>query len=373
MSAEEIKEPLVLAPEDEPLDDDHVEEDDDMFESLENLTGDRLLSRALRILDKVCHPYWKANHEAMRLQKWHKLITKCALWTATGAVVLAILQLPGLHNEGFSEKILPIIEGIAALAAVVFVTWGIRLAVQKEWLLERHKAESFRILKYQSLLSLVTNPKDDLGLEGWARSASLQAKKIIKLKESDMERRCMEYSSSVRRKDSLHPAVDERDFREILAHYKEKRLDPQVAYFSRKSGEMQRGDSNTKLLPPLLFLLSLAAALLHFGTDIFVKAWNYFRHQNQTWGEGAAIYLITIAALFPVVSSAIRTHRLAHEYSRNYIRFQAKYFRLREVADAFPDMPDNIVRLKRLWDMEDELEEEHYQWLLLMLDAEWYG
>src|SRR5450631_1895993 len=69
---------------------------DDMFDLPEELQGNTLLPRALKILAGVCAPYWLANDQAILLQDKHRHITRYALIFATLAVSLAILQLPFL-------------------------------------------------------------------------------------------------------------------------------------------------------------------------------------------------------------------------------------------------------------------------------------
>src|SRR5277367_4309355 len=69
---------------------------DDMFDLPEELQGNTLLPRALKILVEVCAPYWQANDQAILLQDKHRHITRYALIFATLAVSLAILQLPFL-------------------------------------------------------------------------------------------------------------------------------------------------------------------------------------------------------------------------------------------------------------------------------------
>ena len=82
--------------------------------------------------------------------------------------------------------------------------------------------------------------------------------------------------------------------------------------------------------------------------------------------------LITLAALLPVFVAAIRTHRSAHEYSRNAVRFSAIRDELKDYQTTLK-YPGSTRQLRALWHCEERLEYEHLEWLRLMAEAEWYG
>jgi hypothetical protein len=366
--------PQPAIPAAKPCDSVHIDQEDDMYDSPEDMEGTSLLPRALKILSVICCPYWEANHHAKILQDKHRVITQRALIAATLAVTFAILQLPYLGRlTGWAEIAVPFVEFLAALGALIFVGWGLKLAVQKHWLLERHKAERFRFLKYRSLLGLITKTKNDPELKAWTRSAQLVATSIQHMKEPDLQQWMKEHYPIAKDDNSLRSVVDESDASEILAYYKQKRLDSQVNYFFKKSEITLKDDWFTKMLPPILFMASLFMALLHFGIDLTDLLIGKLTKTDVTWGKGYAIYIITAAALLPVLGAAIRTHRSAHEYSRNTLRFSAVYQELRDASEVFQALPDITARLRKLWESEEAIEEEHREWLRLMDEAEWYG
>jgi hypothetical protein len=406
MAIQEKKEtapPLVDSAESAP-DPSFIYTNDDMFDPADELEGDSLLPRALRVLSKIYAPYWEANHRAIELQSRHHLITNCALFSATLAVSVAILELPILfvlnqkaaataieakategvaalatatrdaaaaaaHTVAHARIAFSVVEPIAAILALLFVGWGIWLAVQKHWLLERHKAERFRFLKYRFLLKLISNANDPT-LKNWAQSASREASEIKDLEESDLE-------EWLKRKARLEkysdPVVSQADFNAILDYYERKRLDPQIRYFSKKSDSNLKGDWLTRLLPPGLFLASLAAALIHFAIDLVEHFQHWGQEYTETGPSGSTVILIALAALLPVLGAAVRTLRSANEYGRNTIRFSSMYMTLRETLDMLPELPDGKTKLERLWVCEQRLEDEHNQWLGLMVEAEWFG
>jgi hypothetical protein len=365
---------------------DFVDETDDMFDSPREMQGDGLLPRALRILAEVCKPYWVADRKAITQQNEHRHITKFALAFATASVSLAIFQLPFLGQmHGWQELIFPAIEAIAVVFTIYYVRRGLKLAVQKEWLLERHKAERFRFLKYRWLLDLVTKSKDDSGLNHWKSTAVTEASKILSMKEPDLVQWMGENHRVPKDDKSLHSVLSKNDFDTILEYYKRKRLDRQVSYHHKKSHATQDADSRTKRWPSKLFLASLVVALIHFGIDILdtlgklggeyisPRIAHIVDFLRIPLAKENSVILITLAALLPVAVATIRTYRSANEYSRNTVRFAAMYLELKEASDGLAEMPDNTRKLRTLWQSEESLEDEHRQWLRLMDDAEWYG
>ena len=93
------------------------------------------------------------------------------------------------------------------------------------------------------------------------------------------------------------------------------------------------------------------------------------------------IILIALAASFPVIGAGIRTLRSAHEFARLASLFRAKHNALKRIRDALDELMNEKIAVKNktaqvlhtLWQCEQFLEDEHYEWLRLMLDAEWYG
>jgi hypothetical protein len=374
-----------------------VDTTDDMYDLPEDLEGDGLLPRALTILTKICAPYWKTDQEAIEMQRKHHHITNRALISATIAVTVAILQLPILflvrqsakaitdaasstaaavdaakHQVMYVRYTFALIEVIAASCALYYVIRGISLAVQKHWLLERHKSERLRFLKFRSLLKLLTVAGDP-DLKHWTKETAQDAYDIMAMEESDVDQWIHEHDGATTEHRTLSSAVSESDINDILSYYKRKRLDRQVRYFYKKANTTLEDDWITKLLPPILFLASLGFALLHFAMDGF-EVLRHLRTPMEDSGPTViTVVIIGAAALLPVWGAAVRTHRSANEYSRNTVRFSSMYRALKETSDILHQLPSNRARFERTWISEQSLEDEHRQWLSLMKEAEWFG
>ena len=75
------------------------------------------------------------------------------------------------------------------------------------------------------------------------------------------------------------------------------------------------------------------------------------------------IPLITAAAILPVLGAAVGTLRSANEYSRNTVRFSSMYQQLHEASKKLPELANTRAKLETLWECEESLEVEHWEWL----------
>ena len=92
--------------------------------------------------------YQKSDKAALRHQKHHKRLTIIAAVCGTIAVVFAIIQLSGFFLFPWPMWV----EALAALITFVAVILGLGQSRHPRWLLERHKAERYRLLKFRALI-----------------------------------------------------------------------------------------------------------------------------------------------------------------------------------------------------------------------------
>jgi len=352
------------------------EKKDDMYDSEQEMHGDGLLATALRILQQaVSKPYWSANRKALDLQKKHQWITWVGLLTGTTAVVMAILQFAaGELGWEHAKEFFGIVEVIAAILAAIYVIRGLIQAVQKHWLLERHKAERLRLEKYRAILTLPTMAGDTAKLEQWAEEVKRKVRTICAIEELDMKRWIGEKPGQGFERNAGEKRESLTKFETVLEYYREKRLEKQLNYFFLRMERSLGRDSATKFLPPALFLLSIACAIthafLHGGIAIGQAK---FRMGEVEWEHPVSVLLITLAALLPVLGAAIRTHRSANEFGRNTVRFRSVYQKLLQVKESLTFQMEAPAKLALLVQAEQTLEDEHCEWLRLMEEAEWYG
>jgi hypothetical protein len=353
--------------------DKNVNTKDDMYDGSWEMEGGSLLAQALQVLQKeVSGQYWTRDSKAIRLQKEHRWITRVALFFGTGAVSLAILQLPlSRLNWVFLNKVLPWIEFFCAVLAAISVGYGLYLAIQKHWLLERHKAERLRFLKYRSILNLATDGELHSNMKKWAQEVKSQAREICEIEEDELK---LWWEESPTSSDvEAEPVASRAEFEEIIKYYKKKRLEQQVLYLFKKTEKARASDSFTKYFPPALFLASIACAVSHLLLSTFVAPWLERHGIGTEWEKPTSIVLITLAALLPALGAAVRTHRSANEFSRNTVRFNAAHMALKDNLTILNAQVEPGAKLRALLRSEAVLENEHRDWLRLMDEAEWFG
>ncbi len=81
--------------------------------------------------------------------------------------------------------------------------------------------------------------------------------------------------------------------------------------------------------------------------------------------------MIVLAASLPVVGGAIRTFQGAHQFARNTYRYRAKALALSSIDAGLTHAAQTRAQFLALWFSEQTLENEHREWLRLMLEAEW--
>ena len=250
---------------------------------------------------------------------------------------------------------------LAALAA------GLKWNFMGDWLLQRHRAERCRFLKFEFLLHVALAARDEESLRRAARQYLGEADVLKEMGEDQMEQWLREEQVLPN-----PPAVPARphvlsDLRVLAEHYVHTRLGVQSLYFSKQSNRDNRRSSRTGNVTPLLFGTSTLLALVHFAIE----------HRFHSL-EAASPFFILMAAALPVIGAGLRSARGISEYSRNALRFSAKYNALKPVIiDLQNNMSGQASRaqdiVQSLWKGEQILEGEHREWLRLMIETEWIG
>ena len=344
--------------------------DYDMVDSEKDLAHFQPLSDILTGCHKILfRRYQKSDKAAERHQNHHKLLTIIAAVCGTIAVLFAIVQLSGFFLFPWPMWV----EVLAALITFVAVILGLEQARHPRWLLERHKAERCRFLKFRALI--------DPAL--WTEGAGVNAPweqhlqdKVHEIKR--LTRKSLHVLLERHEVFDIPPGlsqcvVTEEKLKTLVNYFREKRICEQMEYFEKRSKKSEKFNKYTHYLPPGLFFLSIFAVLGHFVIDIFSQS-----HHGM---HMLSILLIALAASFPVIGAGIRTLRSAHEFARLASLYRAKYNALKRISDALDEIMNEKTAVQNkteqvlhtLWQCEQFLEDEHYEWLRLMLEAEWYG
>jgi hypothetical protein len=87
-------------------------------------------------------------------------------------------------------------------------------------------------------------------------------------------------------------------------------------YFNNQANGRYFWDKVTRFAPPLLFFLSILAALGHFGYELLAPLLSEVI-PTLTKENMVSLGLIVLGACFPVVGAGFRTLRMANEFGRN--------------------------------------------------------
>jgi len=316
----------------------------------------------IRFVDKIINEdYESFDRDACRQQRYDVLFAHVAVFTGTAAIIIAILQLTNFLPRELS---LPG-ETVATLLSMIAVVAGMMWAFQRQWLLDRYKAESLRILRFKSLFQSDLLCRDTTLWETWLRG---EVARIRSLRKEDLH--------TLIKSGGYPPVSSTADVTEcnsdtvaaVAEYFIKNLIAPQILYFRRKADEQESSDRWIRHLPHLLFFIGVIIVALHFILNYLLE-----ESGNELLGN----FLILLGVGLPVIGMGIRTYRSSHEFARNAAIFRSKENRLTmieaEIASLLEDQPENkMLLLSRLYICEDLLEEEHYEWLRLMTESEWF-
>jgi hypothetical protein len=374
----------------------------------------------------------EADTDAKDFQTWHRWFTYLAAGLATATVVLAITGLgyvaahkePGdaTHlehdaqtlkseqntEEKKAEPKTPELEwedtldtwelGAASLTFFI-VGVGFFSRVKNKWLRARHRAELFRLLRYNFLIQpSVWNGVNDQEVEQWIQKRIAE---IVKLTDQDLEEALNE-PSPPGPYEAVQSRLGRHRLQALTQYYLAKRLGPQKEYLANRAQRNEIKDWMRFMLP-----------FFFFGSIVAVAAKLVLKRFQHSWG---AFAFVMAATLLPVFAAGIRTYLAAFEFSRNKSRFYAAHKALSDtekslVQNTFmavtaepreqirqesvfvgsplgqvilvaeqsgveapdQDETDAYRVLRDLAWCEHVLDAEHREWLRLMYDAEWFG
>jgi hypothetical protein len=344
-----------------------MEYNDDMHDSPQDTSPGQPLRDALILCQNTVEVgYRRADASALRHQRYHHLLTITAAIFGTTAVLLAIVQLSGLFPGMWPVQL----SGIAVAFALIAVITGLVSSQRLSWLLERHRAERYRLLKFRFLIdpALWGGEKD----ETKARMNRLtnEVNNIRVLNRQALRRWIDEDEVPEAPTPLLHSKTNESTVRDLIEYYQKKRLDVQTDYFAGRARRNVRMHRYTWFLPPLFFFSSVLAVSGHFIYDIFASARGL---QAEVTTSNLFVLFVVLAAALPVIGAGVRSLRTAYEFARNNSRFRAKLVALSRLAERLRQENDPEAIFRDLWSCEQIMESEHREWLRLMIEGEWFG
>jgi hypothetical protein len=329
------------------------------------------LHDALRWLSGHVVQKWRvADQDALRSQTRHQLLARVAIGSGTAAIVLAIAQLsikltlPWLTTAALG------LDLIAILAAVAAVLLGVIAKYNRGWLGQRHLAERLRMLKFRALEQLWCH--DRPSWEKWV------TKELHSLNSPEDFGAVREWSEGGEVEADVPAWAGDEPNRQLwlafAAYYRSKRLDFQAKYFSRRRDayESQIGGWRRHLNLPLFFA-SVICVLAHFALEAgAINQSAASAELSGSWDEILAVWFVALAAIIPVMGLGIRAFFAAFELPRSASLYAAKQQALVNAAKRLSESRNFAAGLSHIAQDEHFLEDEHREWLRLLIDTEWF-
>lgn len=327
------------------------------------------------IYGAVYSHYAKASIQARAGQEKHNVLTSVILWFGTSAIIVAVVQLllmAAEHGDGapaIVNELLPYLREFITGAEIVIILLALALAIlstvwkyQSNWLVNRHIAESLRLLKFQSLLS----PKLWCGgtgaypnnFDGWQEELAARRDRILRISQQELTAKMR--TEKVRNPPPFICAgYPDRDLGDLIEYYLDKRIGYQKNWYCTKIQQLQGRDRFIRKLPERLFYLSVVAVVLHFFLDVLREH------------EELSKLFVALAVILPVVGFSIKTYRSVRQLAPVASIFISKYNALdnleRRIRDELAKAPVPWEYLYTLlYQSETLLANEHHEWLILM-------
>ena len=217
-----------------------------------------VLEQRLQWCREIIEPqYLVCDRAALRHQTFHRYLTLIAGVGGTLAVLMAIFQLSKLGPGTWPAEL----EFAAAAIALLAVCAGLLAKSQRRWLLQRHKAERLQMLKFQFLITPALWTADRQRAGALLDPLRNQVRQVLRATRHDMELWLIDRPCD---SDSGHQPTPTPLPGALVNYYVRERLEPQLAYATRRARRNASLERWTFLIGPSFFLLSVLAAFGHF-------------------------------------------------------------------------------------------------------------
>jgi hypothetical protein len=264
-------------------------------------------------------------------------------------------------------------EGVCSLIMVAAIVEGLVARYHQHWILERHRAERLRLLRFGWLV----DPRHwDVRADALpAISQALQTKvnDIVAAGEPEMKQWGRETLLPAVTMPAVPPPAEAVEA--ARQRYISTRLHHQLSYFLDMAERRERLDAPTRILPAIGFGAAVLLSFVHLIGEVVGEARGGITQpvQAATQIDVPRQWLLFLILVLPAAGAAGRLLRTAFEFARNRQRFVTTAFELERVRgwlDMAKDPADVALAMAKA---EDALAQEHREWLRLMQEAEWFG
>jgi type III secretion system FlhB-like substrate exporter len=330
------------------------------------------LQAAFQYLQTELLPLWQvADAAAMKYQRQHRILARTVIGTGTAAVVLAILQMAVARQAPSLVTPALTLEILAVMAGTIAVTVGLWTKGDRHWLCERNRAERLRILKFKALgWSELWLPdpvpwQQRLNGEISLLKQSVAEVDVRRWSENELAQPEPAFTTGVSPNGADWPALE--------SYFLVKRLKFQSHYYENSFKLHHAAARPWRHLSLPIFILSNICILIHFiANRLSDFALNHsLPPMVQIW-EGVGIWSLALAAIIPVIGLGIRVWLGAFEPHRSSNLHRCKH----QTVENLRQQMDSLKSLPQAWfqhvaEVEKFFENEHREWLRLMLETEW--
>ena len=253
-------------------------------------------------------------------------------------------------------------EIVASIFAACAVILGLYHADQNRWLVNRHIAERYRLLKFRSLLDKrFWNINDN---QDWREDVCRAIRNLCSLHDHEMsgipdQNPMTTISNKVHalflREEGEPDALEQwiKNDRvplspasgictcsheaktEFLDYYRKKRLLFQRDYYYCSYLRFRKTQIRTQRIPQVLFIASVCAVLAHYILDFITKG---------SFGRITSIALIGLAVTVPITGYVIKTHRDTFQAAKSSALYYAKYSALENLNSRVSVSSNRLMR-----------------------------
>ena len=314
----------------------------DMEDELVDRPTDLIWRDAIDFCSRLLHPLFReADQTAMRYQTLYRLSSATGSTLGAATVLLLAFSLAGLIVALW-------IRVGGAVAAVLAAASGMAaISQQRRWILERHKAERCRMLKFRFLADTSIWSADPDRMPRRRADLILAAKTARSVTRSFLNYWIEDDLPTAPPEEGPKVQPSPQVLHAVVEFYVRKRLRPQMHYFLERLRRHDRFERHSRSAPGALLIMGTAAAALHFATG---------RPEIGLFAVG-----------FFVAHVAVRSIQQSRQAARNSVRYRIKYVVLRRMELQLRADRDPLQVARDFWCCEEVFESEHREWLRLML------
>jgi len=336
----------------------------DMDDSPEFLASAYPLHEPLAMSQRLLGPtHSRAENEAARLAGRARSLALWSSWAGVAALSLLALQtlLPALlatPSPGLTKAV-RIAEGAAAAVALVGFAWIAAASDSKKALLERHRAERCRLLKFRFLID--PNLWTRRGTEAAERRTRFEteASECQGLTPGGLEDWASKDTVAFAPTLPVGSGIDHHTVHTLVDYYQERRLNPQLEEVEGAIGRAASRDVLSRASAGLFLAAVVLVAIHLFLESRFSGATGLSSAARGIWSAVAA----AVAVILPAIGVALRLSRGGLGSGADRTRLAGMHHALSEISARLQKASGAEAIFRELGFCEDVLESHQREWL----------